>query len=135
MLWYHDHAMGINRLNICAGMAGLYVIRDSFEDALNLPKGEYEIPLVLMDRMIRADGQIYYPVTQLPDAPWVPEYFGNAVLINGKLLPYLDVQPRKYRFRILNASNGAVLFSVARQRPALPADRNGSGAACRRRWP
>jgi spore coat protein A len=110
LLWYHDHAMGINRLNICAGMAGLYVIRDSFEDGLNLPKGDFEIPLVLMDRMIRADGQIYYPVTQLPDAPWVPEYFGNAVLMNGKLLPYLQVQPRKYRFRVLNASNGRFYF-------------------------
>ena len=110
MLWYHDHAMGINRLNICAGMAGLYTIRDSFEDALNLPKGAYEIPLVLMDRMFRTDGQIYYPVTQLPDAPWVPEYLGNATLINGKLLPYLDVRPRKYRFRILNASNARFYF-------------------------
>jgi spore coat protein A len=110
LLWYHDHAMGINRLNICAGMAGLYVIRDSFEDSLNLPKGEHEIPLVLMDRMFRADGQIYYPVSQLPDAPWVPEYAGNAVLINGKLLPYLNVQPRKYRFRILNASNARFFF-------------------------
>ena len=58
--------MGINRLNVCAGMAGLYVIRDSFEDALNLPKGAYEIPLVIMDRMIRRDGQIYYPVTEFP---------------------------------------------------------------------
>ncbi len=104
-LWYHDHAMGINRLNVCAGMVGLYMIRDSFEDALNLPKGEYEIPLVLMDRMIRADGQLYYPVSQTPGAPWIPEYAGEAVLLNGKLLPYLDVQPRKYRFRILNASN------------------------------
>jgi spore coat protein A, manganese oxidase len=110
LLWYHDHAMGINRLNICAGMAGLYVIRDSFEDALNLPKGNYEIPLVLMDRMIRADGQIYYPMAPSPDAPWIPEYFGDVALINGKLLPYLDVQPRKYRFRVLNASNGRFYF-------------------------
>ena len=110
MLWYHDHAMGINRLNICAGMAGLYTIRDSFEDALNLPKGEYEIPLVLMDRMIGADGQIYYPVSQFPEAPWVPEYNGNATLVNGRLLPYLDVQARKYRFRILNASNSRFYF-------------------------
>jgi len=109
-LWYHDHAMGINRLNMCAGMAGLYTIRDSFEDALNLPQGEHEIPLVLMDRMIRADGQIYYPVAQNSEAPWVPEYTGNAVLINGKLLPYLDVQARKYRFRILNASNSRFYF-------------------------
>jgi spore coat protein A len=110
LLWYHDHAMGINRLNMCAGMAGLYVIRDSFEDGLNLPKGDYEIPLVLMDRMIRRDGQIYYPVTEFPDAPWMPEYFGNLVLVNGKLLPYLEVQPRKYRFRVLNASNGRFYF-------------------------
>ena len=110
LLWYHDHAMGINRLNICAGMAGLYVIRDSFEDALNLPQGEFEIPLVLMDRMIGTDGQLYYPVSQFPNAPWLPEYVGNATLINGKLLPYLDVQPRKYRFRILNASNARFYF-------------------------
>jgi spore coat protein A len=110
LLWYHDHAMGINRLNICAGMAGLYTIRDAFEDALNLPRGEFEIPLVLMDRMIRQDGQIYYPVSRLKNAPWIPEYFGNAVLINGKLLPYLEVQPRKYRFRLLNASNGRFYF-------------------------
>jgi spore coat protein A len=110
LLWYHDHAMGINRLNICAGMAGLYVIRDSFEDSLNLPKGDYEIPLVLMDRMIGRDGQIYYPVTDFPDAPWNPEYFGNLVLVNGKLLPYLEVEPRKYRFRVLNASNGRFYF-------------------------
>ncbi len=110
LLWYHDHAMGINRLNVCAGMAGLYVIRDAFEDSLNLPKGDHEIPLVLMDRMIRRDGQIYYPVTEFFDAPWVPEYFGNLVLVNGKLLPYLEVQPRKYRLRVLNASNGRFYF-------------------------
>jgi spore coat protein A, manganese oxidase len=110
LLWYHDHAMGINRLNICAGMAGLYVIRDSFEDSLNLPKGAYEFPLVLMDRLIRRDGQIYYPVSEIPDAPWNPEYFGNLVLVNGKLLPYLEVEPRKYRFRVLNASNGRFYF-------------------------
>ncbi len=110
LLWYHDHAMGINRLNICAGMAGLYVVRDAFEDSLNLPKGEFEVPLVLMDRMFRSDGQLYYPVGQLKGSPWVPEYMGNATLINGKLLPHLEVQPRKYRFRVLNASNARFYF-------------------------
>src|SRR5262249_28538405 len=105
LLWYHDHAMGINRLNVCAGMAGLYIVRDAVEEALNLPNGNYEIPLVLMDRLIRTDGQLYYPVSQLPDAPWMPEYVGNAVLVNGKLLPYCDVEARKYRLRIVNASN------------------------------
>jgi len=110
MLWYHDHAMGINRLNICAGMLGLYIIRDSFDDGLNLPRGEFEIPLVLTDRMIRPDGQLYYPVSQFANAPWLPEFFGDAVLVNGKLLPYLEVQPRKYRIRLLNGSNGRFYF-------------------------
>jgi spore coat protein A len=105
-LWYHDHAMGINRLNIYAGMLGLFTIRDETEDVLDLPKGKYEIPLVFFDRYLTLEGQLYYPVSRRPDAPWVPEVFGNAMLINGKLLPYLEVEPRAYRFRILNASNG-----------------------------
>ena len=105
LLWYHDHAMGINRLNLVAGMAGLYILRDPIEDALQLPSGDFEVPLVLMDRLFRTDGQIYYPVGQLKGSPWVPEYMGNATLVNGKLLPFLEVQPRAYRFRVLNASN------------------------------
>ena len=52
-LWYHDHAMGINRLNIYAGLFGLFLIRDDYEDALNLPKGRYEIPLMIYDRSFR----------------------------------------------------------------------------------
>jgi spore coat protein A, manganese oxidase len=106
LLWYHDHTMGINRLNIYAGLLGLYVIRDSAEDALHLPSGKYEIPLVLMDRDLRRDGQLSYPVSPDPERPWVPEAFGEAHLVNGKLFPYLDVEPRKYRFRILNGANG-----------------------------
>lgn len=106
LLWYHDHAMGINRLNIYAGLLGLWIIRDSVEDALNLPSGKYEIPLVLMDRDLRTDGQLSYPVSPDPERPWVPEAFGEAHLVNGKLFPYLDVEPRKYRFRILNGANG-----------------------------
>ncbi|MHB8888798.1 MAG: multicopper oxidase family protein [Acidobacteriaceae bacterium] len=106
LLFYHDHSMGTNRLNIYAGLQGLFLIRDAEEDALNLPAGKYEIPLVICDRLLRMDGQLYYPTSGKPDAPWVPEVFGNAVLVNGKLLPYLEVEPRKYRLRILNASNG-----------------------------
>ena len=104
-LWYHDHAMGINRLNIYAGMFGLYLLRDEHEQALGLPHGEQEIPLVLSDRLLTADAQLYYPVSGNSQAPWVPEVFGNAMLVNGALLPYLDVQPRRYRFRVLNAAN------------------------------
>jgi spore coat protein A len=105
-LWYHDHTMGINRLNIYAGLIGMYLIRDSVEDALSLPQGKYEVPLVLCDRFFTADGQLYYPRSNAPQAPWIPELFGNAFLVNGKLLPFLEVDPVHYRFRILNAANG-----------------------------
>ncbi|MFZ0536932.1 MAG: multicopper oxidase [Candidatus Sulfotelmatobacter sp.] len=105
MLWYHDHALGINRLNVYAGLLGTFFIRDSVEDALNLPKGKYELPLVLYDRLLTHEGQLLYPVSPDPQSPWVPEIFGNAILVNGKLFPYLEVEPRKYRFRVLNGSN------------------------------
>ncbi len=106
-LFYHDHAMGITRLNAVAGLSGLYLIRDEVEDGLNLPKGPYEIPLVLFDRSFLPDGQIYYPVSGKTGSPWVSEYYGSAILANGKIFPYLEVEPRKYRFRILNSSNGS----------------------------
>ena len=106
LLWYHDHTMGINRLNVFAGLFGLFIIRDPVEQSLNLPRGEYEIPLVLYDRMFDLDGQLNYPVSPYPEITWIPEFFGDAVLVNGKLLPYLDIEPRKYRFRVLNAANG-----------------------------
>jgi spore coat protein A len=104
-LWYHDHAMGIERLNQYAGLFGFFLVRDDFEDTLQLPSGELEVPLVLADRIFDADGQLVYPTSGSPEAPWVSEVRGDAVLVNGKLYPYLDVEPRRYRFRILNASN------------------------------
>ena len=106
-LFYHDHAMGITRLNAVAGLTGMYLIRDEVEDQLHLPKGAYEIPLVIFDRSFHPDGRIYYPVSGKPDAPWVSEYYGSAILVNGIIFPYLDVEPRKYRFRLLNSSNGS----------------------------
>ena len=105
LLWYHDHAMGINRLNIYAGLLGLFIIRDRFEDELNLPRGKYEIPLVICDRMLDTHGQLYYPVSPDPRSPWVVDFFGNLMTVNGMIQPYLEVEPRKYRFRMLNGSN------------------------------
>ena len=99
--------MGITRLNAVAGLTGLYLIRDELEDSLRLPRGACEIPLVLFDRSFRPDGQIHYPVSGTPETPWVSEYYGSAILVNGTIFPYLDVEPRKYRFRLLNASNGS----------------------------
>ncbi|MFZ0304001.1 MAG: multicopper oxidase [Terracidiphilus sp.] len=112
MLWYHDHAMGINRLNIYAGLVGLYIVRDEAEDALGLPHSEREISLVLCDRKFTPEGQLNYDLSPIPDAPWVPEFYGNCTLVNGKLFPYLDVQPALYRFRVLNGSN-AQFFNLS----------------------
>jgi spore coat protein A, manganese oxidase len=106
LLWYHDHAMGINRLNIYAGMFGLHVIRDDAEEALKLPSGKYEMPLILCDRDLRRDAQLSYPVSPDPEHPWVPEVFGELHLVNGKIFPFLEVEARKYRFRVLNGANG-----------------------------
>ena len=106
MLWYHDHTLGINRLNVFAGLFGAFFVRDEFEDSLNLPRVKYEIPLVLYDRVFDLEGQLNYPVSGNEKSPWVPEVFGDAILVNGKLFPYLEVEPRKYRFRVLNGANG-----------------------------
>jgi spore coat protein A, manganese oxidase len=104
-LWYHDHAMGLNRLNIYAGLQGMMLLRDEREDSLGLPSGRYEIPLVLYDRNFSVDGQLYYPTSGDPEHPWVPEFDGDAILINGKIRPYVEVEPRLYRFRVLNGAN------------------------------
>ncbi|HZU84452.1 MAG TPA: multicopper oxidase [Polyangiaceae bacterium] len=109
-LWYHDHAMGIERLNQYAGLFGVFLVRDEVEDALALPRGAYEIPLVLFDRLLDARGQLVYPTSGNRDAPWVTEFYGDALLVNGKLFPYLDVEPRRYRFRVVNASNSRVYY-------------------------
>jgi FtsP/CotA-like multicopper oxidase with cupredoxin domain len=108
-LWYHDHALGITRLNVYMGLAGFYILRDSvFETPLNLPSGNYEIPVVIQDRMFNTDGSLAYP--NVGNNPmihpfWNPEFFGNTIVVNGKIWPYLNVEPRKYRFRFLNGSD------------------------------
>lgn len=109
-LWYHDHAIGITRLNVYAGLAGFYLIRDSLERRLNLPKGNYEIPLLIQDKQFNEDGSLFYPDNSTPPVdnpvPSTPSFFfGNTIVVNGKIWPYLKVEPRKYRFRILNGSN------------------------------
>jgi spore coat protein A len=106
LLFYHDHTMGINRLNIYAGMQGFCIVRDAMEAALDLPGGKYEVALMFCDRLLRTDGQLDYPVSEYPGRPWVPEVFGNAILVNGKLLPYFEVEPRRYRLRLMDGSNG-----------------------------
>lgn len=115
-LWYHDHALGITRLNVYAGLAGFYLLRDDFENSLQLPSGDYEIPLVIQDRSFYENGELYYPsdISLLEDpleeplpttTTILPEMFGDFILVNGKVWPYLEVEPRKYRLRFLNGSD------------------------------
>ncbi|QVK17573.1 multicopper oxidase domain-containing protein [Mycoplasmatota bacterium] len=109
-LWYHAHAIGITRLNVYAGLAGAYIIRGPLEKCLNLPKGSYETLLLIQDRTFNADGSLYYPTEPNPPVAnvfpsVVPDFFGENILVNGKVWPYLEVEPRKYRFRIINGSN------------------------------
>ncbi|HSK73228.1 MAG TPA: multicopper oxidase domain-containing protein [Pyrinomonadaceae bacterium] len=111
-IWYHDHALGITRLNVYAGLAGFYLMRDDFDTGLSdnplgLPSGQYEIPLVIQDRMFDADGKPAYPMGMFGSI-WSPEFFGDVAVVNGKVFPNLDVARGLYRFRIINGSNSRV---------------------------
>jgi FtsP/CotA-like multicopper oxidase with cupredoxin domain len=97
-IWYHDHALGITRLNVYMGLAGFYLIRDATEAALGLPAGEYEIALAIQDRTFNPDGSLQYP------GVWQDHFFGDKILVNGKVWPFLEVKRGKYRFRTLNGS-------------------------------
>lgn len=130
-LWYHDHALGVTRLNVYAGLAGFYFLKGPDEEAAHLPgwsgddlveevvptgkSGVFnpvpylpEIEIAFQDRMFDTYGQLYYPnlPPNLMEHPyWTPEFVGNIITVNGKTWPYLSVAPRKYRFRLLNGSN------------------------------
>jgi spore coat protein A, manganese oxidase len=119
-LWYHDHAMGLNRLSTYAGLVGLYFIRDKVEDSLQLPAGKYEVPLVLYDRNFTTDGQLFYATSGDPEHPWIPEFSADGIVINGKLRPFFEVEPHLYRFRVLNAANSRFFaLSLSDQRPLV----------------
>ncbi len=102
-VWYHDHALGITRLNVYGGMAGFYLIADDEDtldasNAFGLPSGQYEIGMAIQDRKFNPDGSLFYNA-QLEDA-----FKGDKIVVNGKVWPYLNVDQGKYRFRILNGS-------------------------------
>jgi len=119
-LWYHDHVLGETRLNVFAGLAGFYLIRGEPESSVSprLPHGDYEIELAIADRQFDKHGQLFFPdgnpltagLNGPPGNPdinpyAIPEFFGDVICVNGKSWPYLEVEPRRYRFRLLNASN------------------------------
>jgi len=114
LLWFHDHGLGATRLNVFAGLAAGYIIRDQYDtgtepNPVGIPGGAYEIPLVIQDRQLNADGTMLYPRSDISGVTWIGEYFGDVMLVNGKVWPFLDVEPRLYRFRILNGCNARIL--------------------------
>lgn len=135
--WYHDHTLGMTRLNVYAGPAGFYLLRRGPGDLPGPvlpgpapgvgadPFGRfYEIPIAIQDRSFNADGSLFYPSTReffdgfpgpyipVSDVPpiWNPEFFGNTMVVNGRTWPHLDIEPRRYRFRFLNGCNSRFLI-------------------------
>ena len=140
-LWYHDHTMGITRANVYAGPAGFYILRGGANDTpVNaLPDGGEEIPIVIQDRSFNADGSLFYPDSReffdgftgpyVPDSDippiWNPETFSNAIVVNGSTWPYQNVEPKRYRLRLLNGCNARFLIlklvtDPTAARPAAP---------------
>jgi len=143
-LWFHDHTLGMTRLNIYAGVSGFYLIRGGPADlpAGVLPSGRFEIPLMLQDRSFNTDGSLFFPADRAffgdvpaggpyvpqTDVPpmWNPEFFGNTIVVNGATWPVLNVEARRYRLRIVNASNTRfymlkIVTNPTAPRPAKPA--------------
>ena len=113
ILWYHDHALGNTRLNVMAGLAGFYLLVDPDEEAIfttptvGLPALDYTVGLAIQDRDFYADGSVNYPTVPDPGSGhdhWVPEYFGDNACVNGKVTPFLAIEPRAYRFLVLNGA-------------------------------
>ena len=102
--WYHDHRMDFTATNVYMGMTGFYLLFDEFDTgnendasptAFRLPSGQYDVPMILHDISLDANAQLY--LTQNTNG-----FLGNLYTVNRKVTPYLNVEPRKYRFRFLN---------------------------------
>ena len=126
-LWYHDHALGITRINVMSGLAGFYLLRDPNDPiAPLLPSGKYEMPLVFQDRNFLTDGSFYFPSMGInPNVHpyWMPEFFGNTIMVNGKVWPNMNVDRGQYRFRILDGSNArfyTLWFQIVSPLPVNP---------------
>lgn len=113
-LWYHDHAMGMTRLNTYAGLASMYLLRDRWDtgcadNPLGLPAGRWEVPLSLQEKIFTRGGQQSIRSTRLvPQGSWEGGAVGDVGVVNGAVWPELDVDRGLYRFRVLNAGSYSV---------------------------
>ncbi len=112
--WYHDHAMGMTRLNVYAGLAGMYLLRDNYDtgtagNPLGLPSGEFELPLILQDKVFTSDGrQSVRSTWTTPQGAWDPATPGDVGVVNGVVWPRIEVARGLYRLRVLNAASYSV---------------------------
>jgi spore coat protein A len=111
-LWYHDHGLGVTRLNVMSGLAGFYLLRDRanpIDRMLAAAGAVCEMPIAIQDRIFQADGNFYFPADEAtnPDVHpyWSPEFFGNTIMVNGLVWPNMDVNRGIYRLRLLDGSN------------------------------
>jgi FtsP/CotA-like multicopper oxidase with cupredoxin domain len=108
-LWYHDHGLGVTRINVMSGLAGFYFLRDPTDlVAPQLPSGKYEVPLALQDRIFNTDGTFWFPnvgINTDMHPYWQPEFFGNTMMVDGLVWPKMNVDQGWYRFRVLDGSN------------------------------
>ncbi|WP_444914914.1 multicopper oxidase family protein [Microbulbifer sp. TRSA007] len=128
-IWYHDHTLGMTRLNVYAGLFGFYLVGDDNEDRLIqeklLPAEERTFVAAITDSLFSSDGQLYFPgwrdqppspvshevvKANWPNPSHLDEFFGNIILVNGMTWPKVSVTPHVYRFRLLNASDTRTLI-------------------------
>jgi spore coat protein A, manganese oxidase len=113
-MFYHDHALGMTRLNVLAGLAGFYVIQDPNDRiAPLLPSGKFWLPIAIQDRSFLVkdscgNNELAFPnVGVAPNVHpyWAPEFFGDTIMVNGHTWPFVNVDRGQYRLTLLNGSN------------------------------
>lgn len=103
--WFHPHPHGKTASQVYSGLAGIFILRDNQEKALNLPANEFELPLLLSDKRFNVDGSIDYSPTM---AEIMTGYLGDKILVNNIWAPTINVKTRMYRLRIVNGSNARI---------------------------
>ncbi|MEU4217502.1 multicopper oxidase domain-containing protein [Actinoplanes sp. NPDC026623] len=110
-LWYHDHRMDYTAPQVWRGLAGMMIVSDDEEDALPLPRGDRDLPLLICDRAFEADGSLRYPMRDVSmaspgaDGTFRSGLFGDVILVNGVAWPRHEVAGARYRLRLVNGSN------------------------------